>query len=144
MERARRRSRGSRLRPFEPPVLEYSTRGTRVALARYSSTPCQVLEYPADCATTNLHARSAPPEAEGSEPSPLTEPWGRISPWQDPAPRSAPLDPNAPSRKAAGECVQPSGETMVVWVGCATLIHLFWRHRKAGTGCCIPPPRSKA
>ena len=24
-------------------------------------------------------------------------------------------------------------------VGCATLIHLFWRHRKAGTGCCIPP-----
>ena len=27
-------------------------------------------------------------------------------------------------------------------VGCATLIHLFWRHRKAGTGCCIPPAQS--
>ena len=30
----------------------------------------------------------------------------------------------------------------IVWVGCATLIHLFWRHRKVGTGCCISPSKA--
>ena len=32
-----------------------------------------------------------------------------------------------------------SSPGLLCGVGCATLIHLFWRHRKAGTGCCIPP-----
>ena len=41
----------------EPKALEYPEAG-------YSSTPGQVLEYPADRAVPYLHARSAPPEAK--------------------------------------------------------------------------------
>ena len=43
-------------------VLEYQG-------AWYSSTRGLVLEYQTDCAMTNLHARSAPPEAKGCERS---------------------------------------------------------------------------
>ena len=48
-------------------------------------------------------------------------------------PQSFPRDVPA-SRHVPGETLQ-----LCVWGGCATVIHLFWRHRRVATGCCIPP-----